>query len=386
MIYLDHAATTKVADEVIEAMTPYWKESYGNASALYSFGNRSKRALLEAKENIAKALGVSETEIYITSGGTESNNWALKGIARERREIGKHIITSKIEHHSILHVTQELEAEGFEVSYVETNEKGELDLEQLKNSIRRDTILISIMFANNEIGTLQDVKAIGEIAHQHGILFHTDAVQAFGHEKIQVKEWHIDLLSASAHKFYGPKGVGFLYIRKGLKIRSLLQGGAQEGGKRAGTENIPAIVGMGVAASLAMKELEFSQMRLSTLRDYGLNILEKVEGCVIHGHRKMRLSNHISVSFPGVLGEELVIMLDLKGICISSGAACSMGTGDSSHVLQAMGFSREEAYGAIRITLGRETTKEELDKALSEVVEAVGKLRMMNPAYRGERK
>lgn len=382
MIYLDNAATTKTAPEVVEAMLPYFTEFYGNASTIYELGGQSKKAMTEARETIASALGAKTEEIYFTAGGSESDNWALKATADAYQKKGNHIITSKIEHHAILHTCEYLEKHGFEVTYVDVDENGKIKLDQLKKAIRPTTILISVMYANNEIGTIQPIKEIGEIAHEHGILFHTDAVQAFGQLPINVDECHIDMLSASGHKLNGPKGIGFLYIRKGVKIRSFVHGGAQERKRRAGTENIPGIVGLGAAAKRAVTSMEVRTAKERELRDYLIDrILKEVPYTRLNGHRTDRLPNNANFSFQFIEGESLLIMLDMEGICGSSGSACTSGSLDPSHVLLAIGLPHEIAHGSLRLTLGEETTKEELDFVIETVKKIVEKLRSMSPLY-----
>lgn len=382
MIYLDNAATTKTAPEVVEAMLPYFSEFYGNASTVYEFGGKSKEAVSKARETIANALGAKENEIYFTAGGSESDNWAIKAAAEAYKEKGKHIITSKIEHHAVLHTCQWLEQNGFEVTYLDVDEFGVVKLDELKKAIRPDTILISIMFANNEIGTIEPVAEIGKIAKEHGILFHTDAVQAFGQVPIHVDELKIDMLSSSGHKLNGPKGIGFLYIRKGVKIRSFVHGGAQERKRRAGTENVPGIVGFGKAVELAMADMESRTAKERELRDYLMErVLKEIPFSRINGHRTNRLPNNVNICFQFVEGESLLIMLDMKGICGSSGSACTSGSLDPSHVLLAIGLPHEIAHGSLRLTLGEETTREDIDYTVDAVKEIVTQLREMSPLY-----
>lgn len=382
VIYLDNAATTKVRPEVVEAMLPYYTEYYGNPSSVYEFSTPCKKAMAHTREVIANALGAKTEEIYFTNGGTESDNWALKAAAEAYASKGKHIITTTIEHHAILHTAEYLEKNGYEVTYVPVDENGAVDLEALKNAIRPDTILISVMFANNEIGTIQPVKQIGEIAKEHGILFHTDAVQAFGHEPINVDEYHIDMLSASAHKLHGPKGVGFLYIRKGLKLRSFIHGGAQERKRRAGTENVPGIVGLGKCVELAMASMDATKKKETELRDYMIErVLSEIPYTRLNGHRTQRLSNNANFAFQFIEGESLLIMLDMAGICGSSGSACTSGSLDPSHVLLAIGLPHEIAHGSLRLTLSDETTKEEIDYTIDNLKGIVERLRSMSPLY-----
>lgn len=382
LIYLDNAATTQVAKEVLDEMIPYFTEEYGNASSIYEFGSKSKAAISKAREVIANALGSKANEIYFTAGGSESDNWALKATAEAYKEKGNHIITSKIEHHAILHTCEYLEEKGFEVTYLDVDENGLVKLEELKKAIRPTTILISIMFANNEIGTIQPMKEIGEIAHQNNILFHTDAVQAFGQVPINVDEYHIDMLSASGHKLNGPKGIGFLYIRTGVKIRSLVHGGAQERKRRAGTENVPGIVGISKAVELAVNSMEERTKKEVELRDYLIErVLKEVPYTRLNGHRTKRLPNNANFSFQFVEGESLLIMLDMEGICASSGSACTSGSLDPSHVLLAIGLPHEIAHGSLRLTLSEQTTKEDLDFVIEVVKKIVDKLRNMSPLY-----
>lgn len=382
MIYLDNAATTKTAPEVVEAMLPYFSENYGNPSSVYSFAAKNKDVITSQREIIAQVLGAKSNEIYFTAGGTESDNWALKATAEAYREKGNHIITTKIEHHAILHTGEYLEKQGFEVTYLDVDEDGVVRLEDLKAAIRPETILISVMYANNEIGTIQPIKEIGEIAKEKGILFHTDAVQAFGQVPIQVDECHIDMLSASSHKLNGPKGIGFLYIRTGVKIRSFVHGGAQERKRRAGTENVPGIVGFGVAVSRAATTMEARTAKELDLRDYLIGrVLEEIPYSRLNGHKTKRLPNNTNFSFRFIEGESLLIKLDMKGICGSSGSACTSGSLDPSHVLLAIGLPHEIAHGSLRLTLSEETTKEELDYVVDELKEIVGGLRNMSPLY-----
>ena len=382
LIYLDNAATTKTAPEVVQAMLPWFTENYGNPSSIYSLGTESKKAVSEAKDIIAGSLGAASNEIYFTAGGSEADNWALKAAAEAYASKGKHIITSKIEHHAILHTCEYLEKKGCEITYVNVDENGIVKLDELEKAIRPDTILISVMFANNEIGTVQPIKEIGEIASRHNVLFHTDAVQAYGQLPINVDECHIDMLSASGHKLNGPKGIGFLYIRKGIKIRSFIHGGQQERGRRAGTENVPGIVGMGAAAKRAFSILEEKRAKETELRDYLIEQIEKeIPYCRLNGDRNRRLPNNVNFSFRFVEGESLLIMLDMKGICASSGSACTSGSLDPSHVLLAIGLPHEIAHGSLRLTLNEENTKEEMYTTVAAIKEIVTKLRNMSPLY-----
>ena len=382
MIYLDNAATTKVADSVVDAMLPYFKEYYGNASSIYQLGAKSKEALDESREYIAGTLGAKTNEIYFTAGGSESDNWAIKATADVYARKGKHIITSAIEHHAVLHTCEYLEKHGYEVTYVGVDENGVIKLDELKAAIRPDTILISVMFANNEIGTIQPIKEIGEIAKEHDILFHTDAVQAYAQVPINVDEMHIDMLSASGHKLNGPKGIGFLYIRKGIKIRSFVHGGQQERGRRAGTENIPGIVGLAAAAKRSFSMLEEKMKKEIELRDYLISRIEaEIPYCRLNGDRKKRLPNNVNFSFQFIEGESMLILLDSKGIAASSGSACTSGSLDPSHVLLAIGLPHEIAHGSLRLTLSEENTKEEMDYVVEQIKEIVSYLRGMSPLY-----
>ena len=382
MIYLDTAATTTTAPEVVDAMLPYFSEYYGNASTIYSLGAESKKAMDHARQTIADSLGAKPEEIYFTAGGSESDNWALKATAEAYASKGKHIITTKIEHHAILHTCEYLEKRGFEITYLNVDRDGLISLDELKAAIRPDTILISVMFANNEIGTIEPIAEIGEIAKEHGVLFHTDAVQAYAQVPINVDEMHIDMLSASGHKLNGPKGIGFLYIRKGVKIRSFVHGGAQERSRRAGTENIPGIVGLGAAVERAMRIMDTKTRKEIELRDYLIGRLEnEIPHCWLNGHRTKRLPNNINFSFLFIEGESMLIMLDMKGICASSGSACTSGSLDPSHVLLAIGLKHEEAHGSLRLTLSEESTKEEMDIVAEEVKKIVQRLRDMSPLY-----
>ncbi len=382
MIYLDNAATTKTRPEVVEAMLPYFTESYGNPSSVYTFSAKSKEAVTKAREIIADSLGAKSNEIYFTAGGSEADNWALVAAAEAYEAKGKHIITSKIEHHAILHTCEYLEKRGYEVTYLDVDENGVVKLDELKKAIRPDTILISIMFANNEIGTIEPIKEIGAIAKEHGILFHTDAVQAYGHVPISADEYNIDMLSASGHKINGPKGIGFLYIRKGVKIRSFIHGGAQERRRRAGTENVPGIVGFGKAVQLAMDEMEERTKKEVEMREYLMEkVLREVPFTRINGSRTSRLPNNINFAFQFIEGESLLIKLDMAGICGSSGSACTSGSLDPSHVLLAIGLPHEIAHGSLRLTLSEENTMEEMDITADKIKEIVAYLRELSPLY-----
>lgn len=382
LIYLDHAATTAARPEVVEAMLPYFTENFWNPSSVYTPALNNRKVVDEARELIARSLGTDSPNIYFTAGGSEADNWALKAAAEAYQDKGKHIITSTIEHHAILHTCEYLEKKGFEVTYVDVDENGILRLDQLKAAIRPDTILISVMFANNEIGTIQPIREIGEIAKEHGIIFHTDAVQAYGQIPIDVDEYHIDMLSASGHKLNGPKGIGFLYIRKGLKLRSFVHGGAQERKRRAGTENVTGIVGLGKAVEIAFDTMKERTAKEIEVRDYAIErLLAEVPYCRLNGDAKKRLPNNINISFQFIEGESLLIMLDMAGICASSGSACTSGSLDPSHVLLAIGLPHEIAHGSLRMTLGEETTKEDMDYVVEKIKEIVEKLRIMSPLY-----
>ena len=382
LIYLDNAATTKTAPEVVEAMLPYFTENYGNPSSVYGFASANKEVITRQREIIAGVLGAKANEIYFTAGGTEADNWALTAAAEAYASKGKHIITSRIEHHAILHTCEYLEKRGYEVTYLDVDENGLVDPDAVEAAIRPDTILVSIMYANNEIGTIQPIREIGEVAHRHGVLFHTDAVQAFAQVPIDVDECNIDMLSASGHKLNGPKGIGFLYIRKGVKIRSFIHGGAQERKRRAGTENVPGIVGLGKAVELAAATMEERTVKERELRDYMIGRIEaEIPYCRLNGDRVKRLPNNVNFSFQYIEGESLLIMLDMKGICASSGSACTSGSLDPSHVLLAIGLPHEIAHGSLRMTLGADTTKEDLDYTVDNLKEIVAQLRSMSPLY-----
>ena len=376
MIYLDNAATTRTAPEVVEAMLPYFTEYYGNAGSIYKLGTESKKAVIQAKETIAATLRVEPNEIYFTAGGTESDNWALKAACEAYWDKGKHIITSRIEHHAVLHTCEYLEKQGAEITYLDVDADGLVDVEQLRKAIRPDTILISVMYANNEIGTIQPIKEIGEIAAAHGILFHTDAVQAYGQIPIDVTDCHIDMLSASGHKFNGPKGIGFLYISKKAKMRSFIHGGQQERGRRAGTENVSGIVGMEAAVKRIYRIMEEKAKKETELRDYLMGrILQEIPDARLNGHPTKRLPGNVNVSFAFVEGESVLIMLDMQEICASSGSACTSGSLDPSHVLLALGLSPELARGSLRLTLSEDNTREEMDVVVEELKQIVGRIR-----------
>ncbi|MCM1283272.1 MAG: cysteine desulfurase NifS [Muribaculaceae bacterium] len=381
-VYLDNAATTRVLPGVLSAMLPYFSEEYGNPAAIYGLGAEAKKAVEASRRTVAELIGANPEEIYFTGGGSESDNWALKATAEAYAGKGKHIITTEIEHHAVLHTAEWLERQGFEVTYVGVGEDGLVKLDELEAAIRPDTVLISVMAANNEIGTIEPLKEIGELARKHGVLFHTDAVQAFGHIPLDVEEMHIDMLSASAHKLHGPKGVGALYIRKGIKIRSFIHGGAQERARRAGTSNVPGIVGFGKAVELAGAHMTENATRESRLRDHLIaRVLEEIPYVRLNGHRSLRLPNNVNFCFRFIEGESLLIRLDQAGICASSGSACTSGALDPSHVLLAIGLPHEIAHGSLRLTLSEETTMEELDYTVDKLKEIVEGLRNMSPLY-----
>lgn len=381
-IYLDNAATTQVYPEVFDAMKPYFTEYYGNPSAIYTFAEEAGKGVADARAILAKTIGAKTEEIYFTAGGSESDNWALKAAAEAYGKKGKHIITTKIEHHAILHTAEYLQKKGFEVTYLDVDEEGKISLEELEKAIRPDTILISIMAANNEIGTIEPLEEIGKIAKAHGVLFHTDAVQAFGHIPIDVDKMNIDMLSASGHKINGPKGIGILYIRKGVKILSFIHGGAQERQRRAGTHNVPGIVGFGKAAELAYNHMEERSRYETELRDHLIErVLKEIPYSRLNGHRTDRLPNNANFCFRFIEGESMLILLDQKGICGSSGSACTSGSLDPSHVLLAIGLPHEIAHGSLRLTLSEKTTKEEIDYTVDELKKIIERLRSMSPLY-----
>ncbi len=382
IIYFDNAATTRVRPEVASAMSEYFSKSYGNPSSIYKIAQENKTAVEKGREQVARAINAEKNEIYFTAGGSESDNWAIKGIAESYSDKGKHIITLSIEHHAVLHTCEYLESKGFEVTYLPVNEFGLVEIEKLKKAVRDDTILISVMFANNEIGSVQPIKEIGAFARENGIIFHTDAVQAVGHIPIDVKDMNIDLLSMSAHKFYGPKGIGALYIRKGIKIKPLIHGGAQERNRRAGTENVPGIIGMGLALELITSELSEEEKRLTYLRDKLIDgILNNIPYSRLNGDREKRLPGNVNISFEFIEGESILLMLDMKGICASSGSACTSGSLDPSHVLLAIGLPHEKAHGSLRLTLGMFNTEEEVDYIIKELPPIISRLRNMSPLY-----
>lgn len=381
-IYLDHAATTPVKQEVLDAMMPYFTQNFGNPSSVYQVAQINKKAVDEAREKVASLLGAHPNEIFFTAGGSESDNWAIKGIVEANKSKGNHIITSKIEHHAVLHTCEYLEKQGYEVTYLNVNENGQIDLDELKAAIKDTTILITIMYANNEVGSIMPIKEIGQIAKEHGVAFHTDAVQAIGQVKINVKDENIDALSMSGHKIYGPKGVGVLYIRRGLKITNLIHGGAQERGRRAGTENVPGIVGLAKAMELAYTDFEEKNTRIKGLRDKLMNgILNTVPYCKLNGDPVNRLSNNVNIGFEFVEGESLLLLLDMNGVAASSGSACTSGSLDPSHVLLALGLPHEKAHGSLRMTLGEKTTEEEIDYVLEKLPAIVQRMRDMSPLY-----
>lgn len=382
MIYLDNAATTQVYPEVMEAMLPFFTEYYGNPSAIYSFADETKKAVDEARVTLAKGIHAKTEEIYFTGGGSESDNWALKAVAEAYGTKGKHMITTRIEHHAVLHTAEYLERQGFEVTYINVDKYGMIRLEELEAAIRPDTILISVMAANNEIGTIQPLEEIGKIAKGHGVLFHTDAVQAYGHIPLDVEKMNIDMLSASGHKVNGPKGIGILYIRKGVKIRSFIHGGAQERNRRAGTHNVPGIVGFGKAAELAFSNMEERMRKEAELRDYLIErVLKEIPYTRLNGDRTRRLPNNAHFCFRFIEGESLLILLDQNGICGSSGSACTSGSLDPSHVLLAIGLPHEIAHGSLRLTLSEMTTTEEIDFTVEQLKKIIERLRSMSPLY-----
>ena len=381
-IYLDHASTTPVRPEVVEAMAPYFTEHFGNPSSIYPLGQEASDAVAAARESLASLIGATPREIFFSSGGTESDNWALKGFARANATKGRHIITSAIEHHAVLHTCQALEREGFEVTYLPVDEHGLVSVEDFKAAIRPNTILASIMFANNEIGTIEPIRELAAAAHEASVVFHTDAVQAFGHEPIDVNELGIDMLSASSHKIYGPKGVGLLYVRRGAKLQNLLDGGQQERGRRGSTENVPGIVGFARAAELAAEEIVPERDRQLALRDHAIRrILEEIPSAKLNGSWESRLANNVNFSFEFIEGEGMLLQLAARGICVSSGSACTSGSLDPSHVLLAIGLPHEIAHGSLRMTLGRDTTREDVDFAVDSLKATLQNLRMMSPLY-----
>ncbi len=381
-VYMDNAATTKISEEVLSYMMPFLREEYGNPSAVYDLGADNKKVLLQARKAIADVLDCEPQSIYFTSGGTESDNWALIGIAEQMGKKGRHIITSRIEHHAILHTCEYLKKRGFEITYLDVDEQGLVEPERLLRNLRRDTILVSVMTANNEIGSIQPIEEIGRLLRDRDVIFHTDAVQAFGHIPLYPEKWGVDLLSASSHKFHGPKGAGFLYVREGIRLPSFLHGGGQERGMRAGTENVPAIAGMGKAAELARETMAERRQREEKLRDYMIHRIEsEIPFCRLNGPRKSRLANNINFSFSFVDGGTMVILLDMEGICASSGSACTAGQSVSSHVLRGIGLPEEIARGTVRFTISASTTREDVDYTVDKLKEILEKNRGMNPAY-----
>ncbi|MDO5297979.1 MAG: cysteine desulfurase NifS [Clostridia bacterium] len=382
MIYMDNAATTRLDERVFEAMRPYMMEQYANPAGTYSFAAKSNAALEHAREQIAAVIGAKANEIYFTSGGTESDNWALKGVALANAKKGKHIIISAIEHHAVLHSADALARDGWDITVLPVDAEGAVDPAALEAAIRPDTVLISIMAANNEIGTIEPLEAIGEIARRHGVLFHTDAVQAFGHIPLDVEKMHIDLLSASGHKFHGPKGVGMLYVRKGVKLLPFMDGGAQEKKRRAGTSNVPGIVGMGAAAEIAMAQMERVIASESAVRDHLIARIEKeIPHARLNGHRRNRLPGNVNFCFRFVEGESMLMLLDAAGICASSGSACTSGSLDPSHVLLAIGLPHEIAHGSLRLSISEETTMADADAVVDRLLEIIPRLRSMSPLY-----
>lgn len=382
-VYLDNSATTRLDDEVLKEMIPYFSDVYGNASSLHAFGREALAAVDKSRETIASLLGANPNEIYFTSGGTESDNWALKGAAQAYGKYGKHIITTAIEHPAMMETCHKLEKDGFDVTYIGVNSDGLVDPEEIKKAVRDDTVLVSVMFANNEMGAIQPIGEIGRFCRKEGILFHTDAVQAAGTIKINVKELNIDMLSLSAHKFHGPKGMGLLYLRNGVKIEKLIAGGHQERGNRAGTTNTPGIVGMAKALEIAVRDMEKNNEHMRKLRDYFIDRVEKeIPYCHLNGGREYRLVNNANFSFDYIEGESILMVLDLNGIAVSSGSACSSGSLEPSHVILATGASMEQAHSSIRFSLGKETTKEEIDYTIETLKAAVEKLRSWSPLFK----
>lgn len=381
MIYFDNAATTKIKPEVLDKMMPYLTDEFANASSVYSFALKSRSAVDEARKNIASMINAEEKEIYFTSGGSESDNWAIKKIMLNSKK-GKHIITSKIEHHAVLNTCEYLEKLGYEVTYLDVNNEGLISLDDLENAIREDTVMVSIMFANNEIGVIEPIKEIGEICKKHRVLFHTDAVQALPHIKVDVKELGIDLMSATAHKMGGPKGIGFLYVSKSVRIEPMIHGGSQERGKRAGTTNTPGIIGLSEALKLTYERLEKNEKYMEGLRNHLIDrVLNEIPYVRLNGSREKRLSSNANFSFEFIEGESMLLMLSAKGYCASSGSACTSGSLDPSHVLLAIGLPHEIAHGSLRISLSEENTTEEIDKLVDDLKVIIGRLREMSPLY-----
>ncbi|MCT4632683.1 MAG: cysteine desulfurase NifS [Firmicutes bacterium] len=381
-IYLDYAATTPTKQEVVDAMLPYFTEHYGNPSSVHKFGRDNKVVVNNARKTIADTMNAEVEEFYFTAGGTESDNWALRGVMKANSKKGNHLITSKIEHHGILHCCNEMEKEGYKVTYLDVDSDGKINLKELEEAITDETVLISIMFANNEIGTIQDVKAIGDIAKKHNVFFHTDAVQAFGNVRIDVKEMNIDLMSISGHKIFGPKGIGGLYIRKGVPIKNFVEGGAQERKRRAGTENVPGIVGFAKAAELIYADFDNHVNHLMKLRDKLISRVEnEFEYVKLNGHRTDRLPGNVNISFEFIEGEALLLSLDIAGVAGSSGSACTSGSLDPSHVLMGIGLTHEIAHGSLRLTMGDVTTEEDIDYTVDKLKEIVDRLRSMSPLF-----
>ena len=381
-IYVDNVATTAVSKNVIDAMIPYYNEKYGNPSSLYSIGRESKKAIEVARETVSECINALPSEIFFTSGGSESDNWAIKGVAYEQALNGKkHIITTTFEHHAVLHTVEALKKDGFEITYLDVHENGLIRPEELEKALRDDTALVTIMYANNEIGTIQPIAEIGKICRNHGVIFHTDAVQAIGNVLIDVKEQNIDLLSLTAHKFHGPKGVGALYIKKGIKIKNLIEGGAQERGRRAGTENVPGIVGLSTALKFACSDIEKRAKRISKLRDKLIDNALRIEHSRLNGDLNNRLPGNVNMCFEGIEGESLLLMLDMHGICASSGSACTSGSLDPSHVLLAIGLPHEIAHGSLRISLSDDNTEEEVDYIIEILPKIIDRLRQMSPLW-----
>nr|WP_319538870.1 cysteine desulfurase NifS [uncultured Methanospirillum sp.] len=387
IVYMDHSATTATDPAVVDAMIPWFSKGYGNPSSLYRIARESKKVIEEARNQVAAALGAKPDEIYFTSGGTEADNWAIKGIVSANHKKGNHIITSAIEHHAVLHTCEYLEKQGFTVTYLPVDETGQVRISDLKDAITDQTILVTIMFANNEIGTIEPIAEIGKVCREHGVFFHTDAVQAIGNVPIDVEAMNIDLLSLSAHKFYGPKGIGALYIRKSIRIDNLLHGGGQEKRRRAGTENIPGIVGLGLAIERATARMDEQNKRVSALRDRLLDgILKAIPNTRLNGHPKERLPGNLNVSFDFIEGESMLLLLDHFGICASTGSACTSGSLEPSHVLLATGLPAETAHGSLRLTLGAENTDEDVDYVLEQLQKVVIRLREMSPLYADHKK
>ena len=384
-VYLDNAATTALSPRVLEAMLPYFTQYYGNPSSVHAFGREAKQGLDKARDQVAKALHCEPSEVIFTGCGTESDNTVLLGVAQRYGDKGKHIITTNVEHHAILHTCEYLEKQGYSVTYLPVDQDGLVTAEQVAAAIRPDTILVSIMFANNEVGTIMPIQEIGAVCKEKGVLFHTDAVQAVGHIPVDVQAMHIDMLSLSAHKFHGPKGVGALYCRKGIRLPSYIMGGAQEKGRRAGTENVAGIVGMGAAIQLATEQLEENRAKMTALRDRLMTgIQARISEVKLNGHPTNRLPNNVNFSFKYIEGESILLMLDMNGIAASSGSACTSGSLDPSHVLLALGLPHEIAHGSVRLTLGDETTEEDIDYTIDVLEKTVARLRAMSPLYKGE--